>query len=209
MEPTAIRQRGVFSRATGILSRNAHLSLILLLAIFPFLVPYEAIATQILIYGLFAMGYNILLGYTGLLSFGHAAYFGLGAYGTGMALVYLQLGLFSGLLFGVMAAALAASGVGYFCLKRRGIYFGMLTLAFAQLFYFLALVVFDKYTGGDDGFRNIPMPPIWIPGAGSFSIDSPLRYYYFVFVVCAVCIFIMRRILNSPFWGRPAVHPGE
>jgi branched-chain amino acid transport system permease protein len=179
-------------------SSRSHLGLILFLAILPFIVPYEAIATQILISGLFAMGYNILLGYTGLLSFGHAAFFGLGAYGAGMSLVYWKAGLLTGVLIGVVFAVLGAMAVGFFCLKRRGIYFGMLTLAFGQLFYFLALVVFDTYTGGDNGLRDIPVPPLSFPG-GSLSIGSPLRFYYLVFFFCLLSILIMRRILVSPF----------
>jgi branched-chain amino acid transport system permease protein len=185
--------------ARGFFLSRSHLLFILFLTVFPFIVPYTAIANQILIFGLFAMGYNILLGNTGLLSFGHAALFGLGAYGAGMALVYLKTGLFTGILIGVAAASMGAAGIGYFCLKRRGIYFGMLTLAFAQLLYFLALTVFDKYTGGDDGLRNIPLPPVSVPGVFSVSIDGPLRFYYFLFVICALSLLVIRRILDSPF----------
>jgi len=191
-----------FSTWAGIVSflfTRSYLGLILVLAILPFIVPYEAIATQILIFGLFAMGYNILLGYTGLLSFGHAAYFGLGTYGAGLSLVYLKVGLFTGLLIGVAAAVLGAMGVGFLCLKRRGIYFAMLTLAFGQLFYFLALVVFDNYTGGDNGLRDIPVPPISFAGSNFSIIKSPLSFYYFAFIFCALSILIMHRILNSPF----------
>jgi branched-chain amino acid transport system permease protein len=188
-----------WTRITDFASANSLIVLLAFLAVFPFLVPYTAIATQILISGLFAMGYNILLGYTGLLSFGHAAYFGLGAYGAGMALVYLKMGLIGGVLFGAVTATLGAMAIGFLCLKRRGIYFGMLTLAFAQLFYFLALAVFDKYTGGDDGLRNIPVLPIVLPGGVSLKVDTPVRFYYFVFVLCVLSFLAMRRILNSPF----------
>jgi len=181
------------------LSARSYLGLILVLAVLPFILPYEAIATQILIFGLFAMGYNILLGYTGLLSFGHAAYFGLGTYGAGLSLVYLKVGLFTGLLIGVSAAVLGAMGVGLLCLKRKGIYFAMLTLAFGQLFYFLALVVFDNYTGGDNGLRGVPVPPISVGGSEFSVIKSPLSFYYFAFIFCALSILIMNRILHSPF----------
>jgi branched-chain amino acid transport system permease protein len=75
----------------------------------------------------------------------------------------------------------------------------MLTLAFAQLFYFLALAVFDKYTGGDDGLRNIPVLPIVLPGGVSLNVDTPVRFYYFVFVLCVLSFLAMRRILDSPF----------
>jgi len=181
------------------LSTSSYLGLILILAVLPLILPYEAIATQILIFGLYAMGYNILLGYTGLLSFGHAAYFGLGTYGAGLSLVYLKVGLFTGLLIGVTAAVLGAMAVGFLCLKRRGIYFAMLTLAFGQLFYFLALVVFDHYTGGDNGLRGVPVPPISLGGWEFSVISSPLSFYYFAFIFCALSILVIYRILHSPF----------
>jgi branched-chain amino acid transport system permease protein len=199
MEKRLDSTSSAWARAAGLASGHGTLWLILFLALFPFIVPYEALGTQILIYGLFAMGYNIILGFTGLLSFGHAAFFGLGAYGAGLALTRLGLGLLSGIGAGVLCATAGAMGIGALCLKRRGIYFGMLTLAFAQLLYFLALVVFAGYTGGDDGLRNIPTLPVSLPGGVSFSIDSPLRFYYFVFVFCVVSILVMRRILDSPF----------
>src|SRR2546425_12696023 len=102
-------------------------------AIFPYLVPYKALATQVLIFGLFALGFNLLYVYTGLLSFGLAAYYGLGAYGTGIALAKLTVGsLWVGLAAG-LALAVAGGGVhGFLSLPRRGIYFAMLTLAFAH-----------------------------------------------------------------------------
>ncbi|HEV8640262.1 MAG TPA: branched-chain amino acid ABC transporter permease, partial [Methylomirabilota bacterium] len=101
-------------------------------AVFPFLVPYKALATQVLIFGLFALGFNLLYGYTGLLSFGHAAYYGLGAYGTGIALAKLKVGsLWAGLASGLALAVAGGAVIGFLCLRRRGIYFAMLTLAFA------------------------------------------------------------------------------
>src|SRR2546426_9918659 len=107
-------------------------------AIFPYLVPYKALATQVLIYGLFALGFNLLYGYTGLLSFGHAAYWGLGAYGTGIALAKLKVGsLWLGLAAGLGLAAAGGAGVGLFFLRPRGIYFAVLALAVAQPLYFL------------------------------------------------------------------------
>src|SRR5207245_8175401 len=120
-------------------------------AVFPYLVPYKALATQVLIYGLFALGFNLLYGYTGLLSFGHAAYWGLGAYGTGITLAKLKVAsLWLALGAGVGLAVLGGAVFGSFALRRRGIYFSMLTLAFAQLLYFIAFHLAD-WTGGDDG----------------------------------------------------------
>lgn len=175
------------------------LSFVLFFAVFPFLMPYKALATQVLIFGLFALGFNVLYGYTGLLSFGHAAYYGLGAYGAGIALAKLKvdsvwLGLGSGLLLATVGGAL----IGYLCLRRRGIYFAMLTLAFAQLLYFVGFHLADV-TGGDDGLRGIPTLPVRIPGVVTISLDSSLAFYYFAFAVVALAMFALKRILESPF----------
>ncbi len=167
-------------------------------AVFPFLVPYKALASQVLIFGLFALGFNLLYGYTGLLSFGHAAYYGLGAYGTGIALAKLKLGsLWLGLAAGPLLAVLGGAAIGFFCLRRRGIYFAMLTLAFAQLLYFIAFHLAD-ITGGDDGLRGIPQLPVNLFG-WTISIESPLAFYYFAFALVCLSVAGLKRILDSPF----------
>ncbi len=167
-------------------------------AVFPFLVPYKALASQVLIFGLFALGFNLLYGYTGLLSFGHAAYYGLGAYGTGIALAKLKLGsLWLGLAAGPLLAVLGGAAIGFFCLRRRGIYFAMLTLAFAQLLYFIAFHLADL-TGGDDGLRGIPQLPVNLFG-WKISIESPLGFYYFAFALVCLAVAGLKRILDSPF----------
>jgi branched-chain amino acid transport system permease protein len=175
------------------------LSFVVFFAVFPFLMPYKALATQVLIFGLFALGFNVLYGYTGLLSFGHAAYYGLGAYGTGIALAKLQVNsIWLGLVAGLLLAVAGGAVIGYLCLRRRGIYFAMLTLAFAQLLYFIGFHLADV-TGGDDGLRGIPTLPVRIPGVGDISLDSSLAFYYFVFVIVAFAMFALKRILDSPF----------
>ena len=167
-------------------------------AIFPYLVPYKALATQVLIYGLFALGFNLLYGYTGLLSFGHAAYWGLGAYGTGIALAKLKVGsLWLGLAAGLGLAAAGGAGIGFFCLRRRGIYFAMLTLAFAQLLYFVGFHLAD-WTGGDDGLRGITLPPLALPGV-TIPLDTSLAFYYFALALVATAVAALKRILDSPF----------
>jgi branched-chain amino acid transport system permease protein len=167
-------------------------------AVFPFLVPYQALATQVLIFGLFALGFNLLYGYTGLLSFGHAAYYGLGAYGTGIVLAKLKVGsVWLALGTGVGLAVLGGAVVGFFCLRRRGIYFAMLTLAFAQLLYFIAFHSAD-WTGGDDGLRGIPQLPVTLPGI-SIPLDTSLAFYYFALVLVALSFAGLKRILDSPF----------
>ena len=174
------------------------LAFALVFAIFPFVVPYKALATQVLIYGLFALGFNLLYGYTGLLSFGHAAYWGLGAYGTGLALAKLKLAsLWGALGFGLLLAGVGGAIIGFFCLRRRGIYFAMLSLAFAQLLYFIAFHLADV-TGGDDGLRGIHVPPLRVPGL-SLSLDSSLAFYYFSFVLVTLALLALKRILDSPF----------
>src|ERR1700752_938861 len=105
-------------------------SFVVFFAAFPFLVPYQSLATQVLIFGLFALGFNLLYGYTGLLSFGHAAYYGLGAYGTGIALAKLKLtSLWLALGLGLAAAVIGGALIGFFCLRRRGVHFPVLALA--------------------------------------------------------------------------------
>jgi branched-chain amino acid transport system permease protein len=166
--------------------------------VFPFLVPYKALATQVLIYGLFALGFNLLYGYAGLLSFGHAAYFGLGAYGTGVVLARLHWGsVWASLAVGLVLAAAGGALIGYFCLRRRGIYFAMLSLAFAQLLYFVGFQL-TGLTGGDDGLRGIPVLAVGL-GALSISLDSPITFYYFALAVVGVAVAVLKRILDSPF----------
>jgi branched-chain amino acid transport system permease protein len=167
-------------------------------AVFPFLVPYKALATQVLIYGLFALGFNLLYGYTGLLSFGHAAYWGLGAYGTGIALARLRVdSLWLALAMGLGLAVVGGAVIGFFCLRRRGIYFAMLTLAFAQLLYFIGFHLADV-TGGDDGLRGVRLVPLTLPGL-SVRLDTPLAFYYFTLAWVGLAVAALRRILDSPF----------
>jgi branched-chain amino acid transport system permease protein len=166
--------------------------------VFPFIVPNRTMATQVLIFGLLAMGFNLLYGYTGLLSFGHAAYYGLGAYGAGIALAKLHVGsLWVGLASGLLLAGLGGAVIGFFCLRRRGIYFAMLTLAFAQLLYFVGFHLAD-WTGGDDGLRGIPQLTLGL-GPWQYSIETTLGFYYFSYVLVGLAVAALKRILDSPF----------
>jgi len=186
---------GSFSR---LVSRHQVAAFGVFFAVFPFLMPYKSLASQVLIFGLFALGFNLLYGYTGLLSFGHAAYYGLGAYGTGLTLAKLKVSsLWLGLAAGPVLAVVGAVVIGFFCLRRRGIYFAMLTLAFAQLLYFVAFHLADV-TGGDDGLRGIPLLPINILG-WKIDLENSLVFYYFSFVIVWLAVAGLRRILDSPF----------
>jgi branched-chain amino acid transport system permease protein len=187
-----------FGRLASWVSGHPIAAFIVFFAVFPFLVPYESLATQVLIFGLFALGFNLLYGYTGLLSFGHAAYYGLGAYGTGLALAKLKVtSLWIALSVGLGSAIIGGALVGFFCLRRRGIYFAMLTLAFAQMLYFIAFHAADL-TGGDDGLRGIPLHPLGLPGV-SVSLRSPLAFYFFAYVLVVLAVAALKRILDSPF----------
>ena len=185
-------------RAAAWVRRHMVLSFFVVFAIFPWLVPYKSLATQVLIYGLFALGFNMLYGYTGLLSFGSAAYWGLGAYGTGIALAKLKVtSLWLALGVGLAAAVLGGAVVGFFCLRRRGIYFAMLTLAFAQLLYFVGFHLAD-WTGGDDGQRGIAVPAIGL-GSWRLPLDRSVVFYYFTLVIVGLAVAALKRILDSPF----------
>jgi branched-chain amino acid transport system permease protein len=186
------------SALRGWIAGHPVLAFLAVFAVFPFLVPYKSLATQVLIYGLFALGFNLLYGYTGLLSFGAAAYWGLGAYGAGIALAKLKLGsLWAALGMGLLAATVGGVIIGFFCLRRRGIYFAMLTLAFAQLLYFVGFHLADV-TGGDDGLRGITVPPLVLPGL-TVPLDKSVTFYYFTLALVVIAVAGLKRVLDSPF----------
>jgi branched-chain amino acid transport system permease protein len=192
-----LEAQGRWQKLTEIFSRHSLIFILLFFIIFPFIVPYKALATQIIIWGLFALGFNVCLGYTGMLSFGHAAYFGVGAYTAGIVLIRLWENIWFSLLGGLVMGALLALVLGYLCIKRRGIYFAMLTLAFAQLVYFVAFQWVDL-TGGDNGLRNIPAVPLSFFGL-TIDIYTPLRFYFFVLFFVFLSLLALNRILQSPF----------
>jgi branched-chain amino acid transport system permease protein len=192
-----VQKQGWWQKWVAIVSRNPLVFIFIFFIIFPFVVPYKALATQIIIWGLFALGYNVCLGYTGMLSFGHAAYFGIGAYTAGIVLIRLWQNIWFSLFCALLMGGVTAFILGYLCIKRRGIYFAMLTLAFAQLLYFIGFQWVDL-TGGDNGLRNIPAAPLSIFGL-SIDIYSPLRFYFFVLLFVALSLLAINLILQSPF----------
>lgn len=168
-------------------------SAILLAIFFPYLAPYTALASEILIFALFAMAYDLVLGYAGMLSFGHAAFFGIGAYTTGIILIRVYPSVPVGLLAGVIMSSLAALFLGYLSIRRRGIYFTMVTLAFAQMFYFIAFK-WTSLTGGDDGLQGVPRPSV-----GPLDLTSETTLYYLILFFVLISVFVGFRVVNSPF----------
>jgi branched-chain amino acid transport system permease protein len=167
--------------------------LLILLSIF--LLPWfvrPALASEIWIFAIFGLGLNLLLGYTGLLSFGQSTFFGSAAYVAGWLLKQYGINIFFALGVGVGVGAASALVVGYLCVQRSGLYFIMLTFALNQLFYFVAYQ-WTTVTGGEDGMPGIPRPEF-------FGIDfkDPLNYYAFVSVIFLVLLFLMKRIVESP-----------
>ncbi len=164
---------------------------------------YTELGTRMLVMGLAAMSLNFLLGFTGVLSFGHAAYFGLGAYGAAMTIKYLApstpLSILAGIVLGTAAAAL----IGALIVKLRGVYFAMVTIAFGQVFYFIAFR-WNEVTGGDDGLTGWQRKAIDL-GFTQFDIaGNDKAFYYLVLVVFALAVAGMAFLLRSPF-GRTLI----
>jgi len=159
---------------------------------------YTQLASRVLIMALAAMSLNFLLGYTGVLSFGHAAYFGLGAYGMGLTIKYLLPSTFAGMAVGVLAGAAAAAIIGLLIVHLRGIYFAMVTIAFAQVFYFIAYR-WNEVTGGDDGLSGWNRVPIDLHFISVDILHNQKAFYYLVFVCFLIAITIMAALLRSPF----------
>lgn len=146
------------------------------------------VSTEMIIMALFAMSLNLILGYGGMVSFGHAAFFGVGAYTVALLMKKGGVSLFWALAAAPVAAGIAAAVIGWFCVRLIGLYFAILTLAFSQLLY---MVVFQWYTftGGDDGIHGIPRP----------EFLGPVNYYLLCLVLFLVCFLIMRMLVNSSF----------
>ena len=157
---------------------------------------YQYLALEIMIWMLFALGYNLLLGYTGLPSFGHGAYFGIGAYAFGL----LQLKVWPNLWFNLFGAVLVAAAFGAlvaaFISHRRGIYYALLTIAFGQVFWFVS-IKWHTVTGGEDGLLNIKRLPADF-GFFSIPLKSNEALFYFSLVVFALAILALWRLIHSP-----------
>ena len=147
------------------------------------------VAVEVLILGLFAVSFNMIFGYMGQLSFGHAAYYGVGAYATGLLMVKASLPLPLGLVASMATAGICALIIGYFCVRLTGIYFAILTLAFGQMLYYI-IFQWYSFTGGDNGLQGIVAPDL---------LFSATAYYYFTLCVVTAALIVMWYISRSPF----------
>jgi branched-chain amino acid transport system permease protein len=154
-----------------------------------------SLLTDLLIFGLFAMSLDLIMGYTGMLSFGHAAYFGLGAYASALVLLELSQPVPVALLAGMLLAAAVALPVGWLSTRSTGIYFAMLTLAFAQFLYTVAYK-WRSLTGGSDGIAGVPKTELFWGGP---SLASPHGFYFLAAACVVLSLLLCRALVRSPF----------
>jgi branched-chain amino acid transport system permease protein len=159
----------------------------------PFLGLYPVFLMKLLCFAMFACAFNLLLGFTKMLSFGHAAYFGSAAYATGWLVTVQGWGTIAGILGGVAVALLLGLVIGAIAVRRQGIYFAMITLALAQLVFFVCLQA--DFTGGENGLQGIPRGSLF----GFIGLGNDRVMYYFVLAVFVAVFVLIRRIVHSPF----------
>src|ERR1700734_4369319 len=159
----------------------------------PWLGLYPVFLMKLLCFAMFACAFNLLLGYTKMLSFGHAAYFGSSAYVTGWLVTVHGWGTIAGLLAGVAVAALLGLLIGAIAVRRQGIYFAMITLALSQLVFFVCLQA--DFTGGENGLQGIPRGSLF----GIIDLGRDATMYYVVLAVFVAVYLLIRRIVHSPF----------
>lgn len=174
---------------------RTHVAFLVLLAALlaaPFIV-YPVLMMKVLCFALFACAFNLLLGFTGLLSFGHAAFLGTAAYTTGYAMTHLPVTPEVGLILGTLAAAALGVVFGGLAIRRQGIYFAMITLALAQMVYFFCLQA--PFTGGEDGLQGVSRGMLF----GLLDLRDDMMMYYFVLAVFVAGFLIIYRTIHSPF----------
>ncbi len=158
---------------------------------------YQYLALEIMIWMLFALGYNLLLGYGGLPSFGHGGFFGIGAYAFGLLQLRAWPNLWFDLAGSVLVAAAFGALVAAFISHRRGIYYALLTIAFGQVFWFVA-IKWHSVTGGEDGLLNIHRLPADF-GFAAIDLNSNQALFYFALAVFAIVVFVLWRLVHSRF----------
>jgi branched-chain amino acid transport system permease protein len=172
---------------------TVYAALAALALIAPFLGLYPVFLMKLLCFAMFACAFNLLLGFTKMLSFGHAAYFGSAAYATGWLVTVKGWGTIAGIFGGVAVALLLGLVIGAIAVRRQGIYFAMITLALAQLVFFVCLQA--DFTGGENGLQGIPRGSLF----GFIGLGNDRVMYYFVLAVFVAVFVLIRRIVHSPF----------
>jgi|SRR5450830_69546 len=178
------------------LARQRVAATVLVLLTLPWILPNQSLAVNILIYGLYAAGFNLLFGYMGMLSFGHAAFLRLGSYTAGILIAHAGVAWWLAIPLAIAASALLALVMGLLAIRTRGIYFAMVTLALSQCVYFL--VYQFPLSGGENGLRGVNLPTIALPGLTLNLLDPTVKYYAFL-VVVALTLACLSRVLASPF----------
>jgi len=167
-------------------------------AALPFALPliggYGELAVQMTAWAIFALGFDLLVGFTGFLSFGHAAFWGVAMYASCLSLIHLTPNVIPALIIGVVAGTLVGMLIGYLTLRRYGIYFAILTLAFSQMFYFIALSPLQGITGGDNGLTGIPNPLFFGTQLGDWH-----QIYPMMAVIAVGAVYVARRVARSPY----------
>lgn len=177
-----------FSRAQAI----GFLIMVALIVITPY-VLYPVFLMKVLCFALFACAFNLLLGYVGLLSFGHAAFFGMGSYIAAWTAKHWGLTAEAAILLGGLTGAALGLLLGYIAIRRQGLYFAMITLALAQMVYFFCLQA--PFTGGEDGIQQVPRSPLF----GVISMQSDMHIYWLVAIIFLAGFLFIHRVVHSPF----------
>ncbi|MFZ7309181.1 branched-chain amino acid ABC transporter permease [Comamonas jiangduensis] len=167
--------------------------LLLALIVAPFFGAYPVFVMKLMCFALFASAFNLLLGYTGLLSFGHAAFLGGAAYMAGHAIKVWSFTPELGIILGTLGGAVLGLVAGWLAIRRQGIYFSMITLALAQMLFFVALQA--PFTGGEDGLQGVPRGKLF----GLIDLSSDLTMYYVALVICVLGFLVIVRTVHSPF----------
>ena len=186
------------SGVLAVIARHRVIAAIAFFCVFPWVMPYQSVAINVLIFGLFAVGFNLLFGYMGLLSFGHAAFLGAGAYTAGILIAQHGAAWWWAIPAAIAMSSVVALVMGLLAIRTRGIYFAMVTLALSQCVYFLVYQL--PASGGENGLRGVNVTDVSIFGL-TLNLLDPMQKYYFILGFVGVAMAILSRILASPFGG--------
>lgn len=173
-------------------------AVVLSAAALPFVLPTYYVCTLVLVYAMAAVGLNLLWGHAGLMSFGQGIFFGFGAYGSALVMIHLHWGLIRALVTGLVLGAAVAAGVGFLAVRRRGIYFVLLTFAFAQMFAFL-VYAFGDLTGGENGLLGVPRPALKAGGTVLFGYGGDVGMYVLAGVLFVIVMVFILAVTRSRF----------